>query len=220
MKYVAEQFDFPVDFPADFLEIQPMTGIVDDKYRLNISIVRPSFNILECSVFDHPAHALVNSVNCIGVMGAGIALEFKNKFPMMFEDYKSYCKRGKLHPGDAYLFKFDSNSYIIGLAVKNDWRQWSTLEWLEASIKSLKLTILENDIKSVNLPVLGGKNGRRGPHGKVPNMTEPPEFKDIIKLLQSELEPFANKFGIQINLCIPNDKPKIKREEVSSQFFI
>jgi hypothetical protein len=124
----------------------------------------------------------------------------------MFNDYKEKCNQHLIRPGDCYIYRND-DKYLLGLAVKDDWRHWSTLEWIESSIKSLKLTILENDIKSVNLPLLGGKNGRRGPLGKVEGYTIPPEREELKALIQKELEPFANKFNVDINLCIPDERP-------------
>jgi hypothetical protein len=161
------------------------------------------------SIFDTPADAYVNTVNCVGVMGAGIALEFKKRYPKMFEHYKEQCAKHALRPGDCYSY-FDEEHHIwlLGLAVKDDWRHWSTLEWLESSIKSLKLVILENDIKSVNMPLPGGKNGRRGPYGKVIGFTPPPEREEIKTLVTTELSRFAEKFGVDINLCLPDEAPK------------
>ena len=166
-----------------------------------------SFQIVNESIFDTSADAFVNSVNCVGVMGAGIALEFKKRYPLMFEEYKEQCSRHRIRPGYCMVhFDAVNQVYILNLAVKDDWKNWSTLEWLEGSINSLKLAILENDIKSVNLPVIGGMNGRRGPNGKIPNMTPPPEKKTIIELLETQLSPFADKFGVDIRLCLPENK--------------
>jgi hypothetical protein len=166
-----------------------------------------SFNVKYKSVFDLPADAFVNTINCVGIGGAGIALEFKNRYPKMFEDYKEKCSKRLIRPGDCYVYN-ENGLYLLGLAVKNDWRNWSTLEWLESSIKSLKLVILKHDIKSVNLPLPGGKNGRRGPFGKVLGFTPVPERDEIKVIVTKELSPFANKFGIDINLCLPDEAPK------------
>ena len=161
------------------------------------------------SIFDTPADAYVNTINCIGVMGAGIALEFKKRYPKMFEHYKTQCLNHAIRPGDCYCYYDDEcGIYLFGLAVKNDWRHWSTLEWITSSIKSLKLVLLENDIKSVNIPLIGGKNGRRGPYGRVMGYTLPPERPELKILLEQELKPFAEKFGINVNLCIPDEAPK------------
>lgn len=176
---------------------------------------RSKFNICHKSIFGFDStkqiDAYVNTINCIGVMGAGIALEFKNRYPKMFQDYKERCRKGLIRPGDCYSWNTDDTTnshYVLGLAVKDDWRHWSTLEWLESSLKSLKLVILENDIKSVNMPLPGGKNGRRGPFGRVQGMTDPPDRDELKSLVSKELEPFANKFDITINLCIPDEAPK------------
>ncbi len=169
------------------------------------------FQISYKSIFDTQVDAYVNTINCVGAMGAGIALEFKNRYPKMFQDYKEQCSKHLIRPGDCYIWHTnDTNDshYVLGLAVKNDWRHWSTLEWLESSIKSLKLVILENDIKSVNLPLPGGKNGRRGPFGKVLGFTPVPERDEIKIIVTKELSPFADKFGIDITLCLPDEAPK------------
>ena len=174
----------------------------------NTQLVRSRFNVSYKSIFDIPADAYVNTINCIGVMGAGIALEFKNRYPKMFEHYKEQCSKHAIRPGDCYsYFDAEHQIYLLGLAVKDDWRHWATLEWIESSIKSLKLVILENDIKSVNLPLPGGKNGRRGPYGKVIGFTAPPEREELKLLVSRELGVFADKFNIDINLCIPDEAP-------------
>jgi hypothetical protein len=180
----------------------------------------PGFEIVNKSLFDVPASALCNSINVVGAMGAGIALEFKNRYPIMFSDYRIQCFNKKIKPGDCYTyFDKEHNIYLFGLAVKDDWRHWSTLEWIEASIKSLKLTLLEHDIKSVNIPLLGGKNGRRGPYGPVSGMTPPPEGDVLKELITNSFSDFAFKFGIQVNLCIPSDKPKEDKSMNLSEFF-
>lgn len=178
-----------------------------------------SFNIVNQSVFDSSADAFVNTINCVSAMGAGIALEFKKRYPNMFEDYQIQCKKKLIRPGDCYVyFDTEHHVYLLGLAVKNDWRHWSTLDWIECSLKSLKLVILENDIKSVNMPLPGGMNGRRGPYGKVMGMTPPPANREDIKfIVRRDLEKFSDKFNVEIRLCIPENAPK-KTELDLTQF--
>jgi hypothetical protein len=188
------------------------------------TVMTPGFRIVTESIFDIDkigcTDAIVNSVNCVGVMGAGIALEFKKRYPSMYNDYKVACQAKMLRPGHCHVY-YDvvDTLYILNLAVKNDWRNWSTMEWLLDSIKSLKLAILENDIQSVNLPVIGGMNGRRGPNGKILNMTPPPEKDNIIELLRMELQPFAIKFKIDIRLCMP-EKKVVKEQPTLSEFLV
>jgi len=163
-----------------------------------------SFLIVNKSIFDIQADAYCNSINSCGIMGTGVALEFKKRYPQMFDDYKIKCQENKIKPGDCYVYRDEQTKvYILGLAVKKSWKYWSTKDWIEMSLKSLKLVILENDIKSVNIPLLGGMNGRRGPFGEVPNMEPPPERKELKELIRKELELFSNKFNINIKLCIP-----------------
>ena len=94
------------------------------------------------SIFDTSSDAYVNTINCVGVMGAGITLEFKKRYPIMFEHYREQCLKHAIRPGDCYTY-FDAEHqiYLLGFAVKDDWKHWSTLEWIESSIKSLKLAI-------------------------------------------------------------------------------
>lgn len=178
-----------------------------------------SFQILKQSIFDSPANAYVNTINCVGAMGAGIALEFKKRYPTMFEDYKQQCQKHAIRPGDCYIYyDADNKNYLLGLVVKDDWRHWSTLEWIESSIKSLKLVILENDIKVVNMPLPGGKNGRRGPYGKMVGFTEPPGRDELKEVITNHFMKFAEKFHIDINLCIP-DKERIEKEQLTIAAF-
>jgi hypothetical protein len=177
------------------------------------------FTIIYKSLFDVPSEALTNSINCVSTMGAGIALEFKKRYPDMFNDYKIKCFSGKIKPGDCYVYiDKPTGIYILGLAVKGDWKYWSSKEYIKMCLKSLKLTLLENDIKSVNIPLIGGSNGRRGPNGKIPGMEPPPEKEELKEFLREELEPFSNKFNISIRLCIPDGAPK-KPELDLTQFF-
>jgi len=171
------------------------------------------FKILDQSVFDVNVQAYVNTINCVGAMGAGIALEFKKRYPDMFVEYQSKCRSGQIKPGDCYVYRNPDGIYILGLAVKDDWKRWSTVGWIEQSLKSMKLAILENDIKSVAMPVPGGKNGRRGPHGPVPGGTPPPEnIEELTLMVENQLSSFAEKFNIEINLCIPSEIPTPKKK--------
>lgn len=185
--------------PENFLKIVPTDS----------SLHVPGFHVKPISIFSHPADAFVNTINCVGVMGAGIALEFKNRYPRMFQHYKTECEAHKIRPGDCYTYFDDEHHvYLLNLAVKDDWKYWGTLEWMEHALKSFKLSILENDIKSVNMPLIGGQNGRRGPHGKVLGMTPPPERDALESFLRERLESFAMKFKVEITLCIPENAPK------------
>jgi len=121
------------------------------------------------NMFDTQYGAYVNPVNCMGVMGAGLALEFKNRFPSNFEAYKTVCDNGLLHPGDVYKYRVDLTSpndrsiYIFNFATKDHWKDPSKLEWINIGcFKIRKYLDTNNNIKSIAFPMLGcGLGGLR-----------------------------------------------------------
>jgi len=125
----------------------------------------------------------------------------------MFKEYQTECLMHGIKPGDCWVYKDASGIDLLNLAVKRDWREWATREWIEQSLKSFKLEVLERKIKSVALPLIGGKNGRRGPWGAVKDFTPPPSRDEIKTWLVKELTKFAETFDLEIYLCIPEDKP-------------
>jgi len=183
-----------------------------------------SFQLKTCSIFDIKAEAYVNTINCVGVMGAGIAAEFKKRYPNMFKEYQAECLMHGIKPGDCWTFQdTESKAFLLNLAVKRDWREWTTKEWLELSLKSFKLEVLERKIKSISMPLLGGKNGRRGPWGVVNGFTPPPNHDELKEWLIKEMTKFANNFNLEIYLCIPDDVPIITKSDklkaTAKQFF-
>jgi len=110
------------------------------------------------SVFaDEMPDAIVNTVNTMGVMGAGIALEFKLRFPKYFETYKEKCKEG-VKVGEAWLY--EENPKIISLFVKENWKFPSRLEWVLLSLKNLKKIINQKGLGKVIMPVPGTGKGK------------------------------------------------------------
>lgn len=112
------------------------------------------------------AEALVNTVNCVGVMGKGIALQFKLKFPENFREYKKVCDRDDLKPGRLFVFDrgellSDENGpqYIINFPTKTHWRSRSKLEYIESGMEALIKEVKQRDIASVAIPPLGCGNG-------------------------------------------------------------
>ena len=114
-------------------------------------------NILKGNV-----EALVNTVNCVGIMGRGIALQFKNAFPENFKAYEAACKRHEIRPGR--MFDFDSHTnnnpkYIINFPTKRHWRGKSRMEDIEAGLEALVQTIRAYHIRSIAIPPLGSGLG-------------------------------------------------------------
>ncbi len=108
------------------------------------------------------ADALVNTVNCVGVMGRGIALQFKNAFPENFKAYADACKRHEVEPGRMFVFQtgqLTNPRYIINFPTKRHWRGKSRMEDIDAGLKALREVIRENGIHSIAIPPLGSGLG-------------------------------------------------------------
>lgn len=106
--------------------------------------------------------AMVNTVNTVGVMGKGIALQFKMNFPDNFRAYVAACEREEVEIGKMFVTKtnrMDGLQYIINFPTKKHWKQPSKLEYIQAGLIDLKRILLENNIGSIALPPLGCGNG-------------------------------------------------------------
>lgn len=103
--------------------------------------------------------ALVNTVNCVGVMGKGVALEFKRRWPAMFDDYVDRCRHGAVKPGEPYLFEDASGSRILNFPTKDHWRSPSRLSDIERGLDRLAERHAAWGITSIAMPPLGCGNG-------------------------------------------------------------
>ena len=113
-------------------------------------------------ILQEDAEALVNSVNCVGVMGRGIALQFKHQFPENFKAYADACKRNELQPGRMFVFETGQLTpphYIINFPTKRHWRGKSRIEDIETGLVDLVREIKAREIRSVALPALGTSLG-------------------------------------------------------------
>ena len=114
-------------------------------------------DILEASV-----EALVNTVNCVGVMGRGIALQFKKAFPDNFREYVAACRRGEVKPGRMGVFEIGRASgprYIVNFPTKRHWRGKSRIEDINAGLKALVAEVQARGIRSIAIPPLGSGLG-------------------------------------------------------------
>lgn len=108
------------------------------------------------------AEALVNTVNTVGVMGKGIALQFKKKFPENFKAYERACRNDKVKIGKMFTFSLDSLTnphYIINFPTKRNWREKSRVEYVREGLEDLLREIERLDIRSIAVPPLGCGNG-------------------------------------------------------------
>ncbi len=113
-------------------------------------------------IFTEDVDALVNSVNCVGFMGRGIALQFKHAFPENFEAYADACKRKKVQPGRMFVYEtghMTGPRYIVNFPTKRHWRGKSRMEDIESGLDALAREIEERSIRSIAIPPLGSGLG-------------------------------------------------------------
>jgi O-acetyl-ADP-ribose deacetylase (regulator of RNase III) len=113
----------------------------------------------DTTVFNVDAQTIVNTVNCVGVMGAGLALEFQLRFPEMEKDYVDRCKDQKVEIGRPYLYKQYGNPWILNFPTKNHWKYPSKIEWIEKGLKYFAANYQKGGITSVAFPKLGCSRG-------------------------------------------------------------
>ncbi len=110
------------------------------------------------NIFNSHAMAVVNTVNCVGAMGKGIALDFKLRFPEMFNEYQKLCFKHLLKPGHIWPYR-KSSPIVLNFAIKNDWKDDSRIEWIEETLKKFVSSYKLLGITSVAFPWMGAMNG-------------------------------------------------------------
>jgi len=148
--------------------------------------------------------AIVNTVNCVGVMGKGIALQFKNKWPLNFAQYAAACKAKEVRPGS--MFVHDSGglvkpNYIINFPTKDHWRGSSKIKFIEDGLVDLILQVKRLSIKSIAIPPLGCGNGGL-------------DWSVVKPLIESA---FAEVPYVEVRLFEPGDPPQAKAMEVRTK---
>ena len=113
------------------------------------------------NLLEEHTEALVNTVNCVGVMGKGIALQFKQAFPENFKQYKKACDAQEVQPGQMFISSTGQlfPKYIINFPTKRHWRGKSKIEDVESGLKALTEEVLRLNIQSIAIPPLGCGNG-------------------------------------------------------------
>ena len=114
------------------------------------------------NIFDSDVEAVVNTVNCVGVMGRGIALQFKQHYPENYNAYELACKRNEVVPGKMFVYELNqlmNPKYIINFPTKRHWRGASRIEDIEAGLADLAVVISDRQISTIALPPLGAGLG-------------------------------------------------------------
>ena len=115
----------------------------------------------EADIFATPARAIVNPVNCVGVMGAGLAAAFKRRYPSTFEAYEAQCAAGLLRPGGVFAHApvEQPGLVILNFATKDHWRAPSRMEWIETGATALLACARQQGIDSIACPAIGAGLG-------------------------------------------------------------
>ncbi len=155
-------------------------------------------NLLEAK-----ADALVNTVNCFGVMGKGIALQFKQAFPDNYKEYEKACKKGQVRIGRMFVHKQNDMfhpKYIINFPTKRHWKNKSRLEDIQAGLSDLTKQVEELNIKSIAVPPLGSGLGGL-------------DWKDVKPLIVKAFDKFPDT---EVLLYEPKGAPKADEIPIST----
>jgi len=116
------------------------------------------FEYIIGDIFDSPAQVIVNTVNTVGVMGKGLALSFKQRYPEMFEAYRKACEKHQLTTGKLMLW-YAQDHWLLLFPTKENWRNPSKLEYIEKGLNKFVNTYADKNITSIAFPRLGCGNG-------------------------------------------------------------
>ena len=119
-----------------------------------------NITIVHGNIFNSKAQTIVNTVNCVGVMGKGIALVFKLRYPNMFELYQKYCAQHLIGIGKLWIYKGDeSDPWVLNFPTKTHWKLPSEYDYIEKGLQKFVETYKEKGITSIAFPLLGANNG-------------------------------------------------------------
>ena len=152
------------------------------------------------TVFNIDADALVNTINTVGVMGAGIALEFALRYPEMFEDYKDKCDKKMLSIGKVDYYQ--DNILIVNFPTKWHFKYPSQIKWIEDGLKDFVNTYKDYDFKTIAFPKLGCANGGLS-------------WSDVKPLM----EKYLSDLDIEVIICLDSlDHAEGKEKEMVDNF--
>lgn len=141
------------------------------------------------NIFDSHCQTIVNTVNCKGVMGKGLALEFALRYEQMAQAFEQACKEGRIRPGKLFLWK-KTTPWILNFPTKDDWKKPSKLEYIEEGLKEFCAIYKAENIRSIAFPQLGTHLGGL-------------DWQSVKKLMYSYLQPLPD-IDIEIYIFDPN----------------
>jgi O-acetyl-ADP-ribose deacetylase (regulator of RNase III) len=156
------------------------------------------------NLLDAQVDALVNTVNTVGVMGKGVALQFKRAFPENFESYERACERGEIEIGRVFTVKIsrlEGPKFVINFPTKKHWKGKSRLEYIDSGLQSLTSEIRRLQIRSIAIPPLGcGLGGLL--------------WHDVRRRIESALSPLGD---VDIFVFEPAGKPTAERMKTATK---
>lgn len=117
-----------------------------------------SVTVITGNIFTSESQTIVNTINCVGVMGAGIALECRLRYPEMYERYVALCSNNQIDIGRLWIYKA-SDRWILNFPTKRHWRYPSKVEFLHAGLRKFIESYREKGIESIAFPLLGADKG-------------------------------------------------------------
>ena len=115
--------------------------------------------VIKGNIFRTKCQTIVNTINCVGVMGAGLALEFRLRYPKMYKKYVQLCKNQQIKIGLLWLYKHSNKRWVLNFPTKEHWKFSSRSEYLKAGLQKFLATYKEKKILSVAFPLLGANQG-------------------------------------------------------------
>ncbi len=153
------------------------------------SSAKSQVKLMKGDVLRSQAQAIVNTVNCVGVMGKGIALAFKRRYPEMYQDYVARCNNREVEIGKPYAYKTEDH-IVVNFPTKEHWRSVSRLSDIETGLRHLRANLNEWGITSIALPPLGCGNGQLD-----------------WSVVRPTLHKHLSTFGIPVELYVPHEVP-------------
>ena len=158
---------------------------------------------IEGDIFSSPAQVIVNTVNTVGVMGKGLALAFKKRYPDMFDKYRKACENHQLTVGKLMLF-YEPDHWILLFPTKDHWRYPSKLEYIESGLKVFTSIYSEKNISSIAFPRLGCGNGELN-------------WNDVRPIMEKYLKPLPIDIYIYLDR-IPSSIPEHKEPKMTIEW--
>ncbi|MGD0449926.1 MAG: macro domain-containing protein [Candidatus Bathyarchaeia archaeon] len=154
---------------------------------------------VEGDILEAKTQVVVNTVNCEGFMGKGLALQFKKAYPEMFKEYKQKCVEGEIEIGKLHLYKNSFRYWILNFPTKDRWRQNSKLDYIQKGLEEFKNRYHEWGITSIAFPRLGCQQGGL-------------DWKDVRPLMEKYLDNLPS-VAVQIFSFKPSEKKPTKKRK-------